>query len=84
MAVDLHHRLWPISSTFLLKLPYLRLQEEPQGRILVVANLFWYDAVLGQLVLPALAEGLGWNLTFYYCRNYVEVEMGNVLVILIL
>ena len=84
MAVDLHHRLWPISSTFLLKLPYLRLQEEPQSRIPVVADLFWYDAVLGYLILPVLAEDLGWNLAFYYCRNYVEVEVGNVLVILIL
>ena len=43
----------------------------------MVANLFWYDAVLFYFMLPVLAEDLGWNLAVYYCRNYVEVEVGK-------
>ena len=46
--------------------------------------MFWYDAVLFYFVLAVLAEDLGWNLAVYYCRNYVEVEVGNVSIILIL
>ena len=60
------------------------MQEEPQSLIPVVANLFWYDAVLFYFMLPVLAEDLGWNLAVYYCRNDVEVEVGKVSIILIL
>lgn len=54
-------------STFLSRLPYIHLQEEPKSLIPVVATILWYDAVLS--ISPFIFS------LFVIANSHVELEV---------